>query len=249
MKTAKPRLTALVGTSITGVWRRGKLVGLEAGDLTLVVHLMQAGRLRLTESWSERPARPVMLSLDIAGAGRLELREYGTERRATAHLVPTAEVAQMPTIARLGPEPIGLDRDAWRQTLAEPPARLHVALRDGRRIAGIGRCYASEIMWAAKLAPFTMTTALDDEAWARLAEAADWVLETALNRERGRITTSLPDRHERTTAVHGHYGDPCMRCGTALQRVSFRDYELVYCPPCQTGGRAYADRRMSRLLR
>jgi formamidopyrimidine-DNA glycosylase len=51
------------------------------------------------------------------------------------------------------------------------------------------------------------------------------------------------------TAVHGHHGEPCLRCGTRLERVSFAEYELVYCPTCQTGGRIYRDRRISRLLR
>jgi len=30
--------------------------------------------------------------------------------------------------------------------------------------------------------------------------------------------------------------------------VAFSEYDLVYCPTCQTGGRVYRDRRMSRLL-
>ena len=70
-----------------------------------------------------------------------------------------------------------------------------------------------------------------------------------VERARGRITTRLPDREERVTAVHRHAGEPCLRCGTVLQRVSFAGYELVYCPRCQTGGKVYADRRTSRFLR
>ena len=58
----------------------------------------------------------------------------------------------------------------------------------------------------------------------------------------------LPNKEQRVTAVHGHHGEPCLRCGTRLERVSFAEYELVYCPACQTGGRIYRDRRMSRLL-
>ena len=74
------------------------------------------------------------------------------------------------------------------------------------------------------------------------------MLSQALERARERITTDLPNREQRVTAVHGHHGEPCLRCGTRLERVSFADYELVYCPACQTDGRVYRDRRMSRLL-
>jgi formamidopyrimidine-DNA glycosylase len=104
-------------------------------------------------------------------------------------------------------------------------------------------------MWAARLSPYARTDRLDDDALARLASAADTVLGQALDRARERITTGLPDREQRVTAVHAHAGEPCLRCGRALERVSFEGYELVYCPDCQTGGRVLADRRTSRFLR
>ena len=249
LKTATPPIEALTGAMLNRVWRRGKIVGMEAGELTLVMHLMQSGRLGLTDATAKRPNRAAALSVALEGGGEIRLREASTEHRASAHLLPTAQVATHPPLAALGPEPVGLAPASWRSRLAEPPARLHTALRDGRRVAGIGRAYASDIMWAARLAPFARTDRLTDEECERLARAADAVLGQALDRARERITTNLPDREERVTAVHRHFGDPCLRCGRRLERVSYEGYELVYCPDCQNGGRTLADRRMSRLLR
>ena len=249
VKSAEPPLEALVGRTLDGAWRRGKVIGLDAGDLTLVIHLMQAGRLGLTATAARRPARTACLSLVLDGEEELRLRELSTEHRASAHLLEPAALAAHGPLARLGPAPLGLDADAWRAALRDPPARLHTALREGRRVAGIGRAYATEIMWAGRLAPFARTDRLDDEEWERLARAADTVLGQALERARERIGADLPDRERRVTAAHGHAGEPCLRCGTALARVSFSGYELVYCPRCQTGGRVYADRRTSRFLR
>lgn len=255
LKTAVPPLESLVGRSIMRVWRRGKLLGIEVdGDLTLVIHLMQAGRLGMTAAPKGRPGRTAAIDLAI-GDGRangpagqvLRLRELSSKRRASAHLLDPAGLAEHRPLTRLGPEPIGLSPAQWREILA-PGAVLHTALRDGRRVAGIGRAYASEIMWAARLAPFARTAALSDDDLARLAPAADAVLGQALERARERITTDLPNKEARITAVHGHYGEPCLRCGTILEHVSFGEYELVYCPTCQTGGRIYRDRRMSRFL-
>lgn len=249
LKTADPPLTDLIGTRIGEVWRRGKLIGVDAGGLVLVVHLMQAGRLGLTRPRGTRPGRQACLDLRLEGDLVLRLRELSTERRASAHLLRKEDIPRHPPLATLGPEPLGLSPAAWRAALAAPPARLHTALREGRRVAGIGRAYASEIMWAARLAPFGRTDRLADEGWTRLGAAADAVLEQALERARDRISTDLPNREGRVTAVHGHHGEPCLRCGTPLARVSFVDYELVYCPTCQTGGRVYADRRRSRFMR
>jgi formamidopyrimidine-DNA glycosylase len=49
--------------------------------------------------------------------------------------------------------------------------------------------------------------------------------------------------------VHRRVGEPCPRCGTAIEAVHYRDYVMCYCPEEQTGGRIYKDRRLSRLLK
>ncbi|MCB0880932.1 MAG: DNA-formamidopyrimidine glycosylase [Thermoleophilia bacterium] len=238
-----------VGATITGVARRGKLIIVGLGEnLTLVVHLMQAGRLGLTSPPAGRPPRRACLGLRVDDATELRLRELSTTHRAWARLVRGPAGAD-PAVAALGPEAVDLDAGGWRAALTTPPGVLHTALRQGRRVAGVGRCYASEIMWAARLPPLARTATLPDDAWDRLAAAAPRVLGDAVERAGRTITTDLPDKQGRVTAVHGHFGDPCLRCGTPLSRVAFRGYELVYCAPCQTGGREYADRRMSRLLR
>ena len=248
LKTVDPPVEALVGRAIDRVWRRGKLLGVALeDDLHLVIHLMQAGRLGIAPHPAGRPGRQAALDVDFGDGGVLRLRELSTKRRASAHVLDAEGLAAHRPLTRLGPEPLGLAPEAWRAALAGP-GLLHTALRDGRRVAGIGRAYASDIMWAARLAPFARASALDEEEIARLARAADTVLGQALERARERITTDLPNREARVTAVHGHHGEPCLRCGTRLEHVSFAEYDLVYCPHCQTGGRVYRDRRMSRLL-
>jgi formamidopyrimidine-DNA glycosylase len=249
LKTAEPPLGDLVGRRVERVWRRGKLIGVDSeGGLTLVVHLMQAGRLGLAPRPEGRPGRTAALDVDVGHGQVLRLRELSTRRRASAHLLDAEGLAAHRPLTRLGPEPLGLGAEGWRTAMGGRGAVLHGALRDGRRVAGIGRAYASEIMWAARLAPFARAGSLDDDEIDRLASAADTVLGQALERARTRIDTDLPNREARVTAVHRHAGEPCLRCGTRLERVSFADYDLVYCPVCQTAGRVYRDRRMSRLL-
>lgn len=249
VKSSDPDLTRLEGDVVDRVRRRGKLIILDGSRWSLVIHLMQAGRLGLYPvSTNVRPPRRLLFTLGL-GDAELRLRELSTEHRAWVDALPRDEADSQPAVAALGPEPMGLGAEGWRAALGPPAARLHTALRDGRRVAGIGRCYASEIMWAARLAPFASADRLTDDEIARLAVATDTVLSQALDRARERISTRMPDREERVTAVHRHAGEPCLRCATVLSRVSFSGYELVYCPQCQTQGRVYADRRMSRFLR
>ncbi|MBI2684226.1 MAG: Fpg/Nei family DNA glycosylase [Actinobacteria bacterium] len=248
VKTADPAIGALEGERIVAVRRRGKFVCIEAGGLTLVVHLMRSGRLGLHAASIRRPGRAAALALGMDDGRELRLREAATAHRMSASLLHTRDVARHDPLARLGPEPIGLDAAEWRARLGAPRGQLRRALRDGRRVAGIGRAYASDILWTAKLAPFTRTDRLTDRDWEALARAADLVLTQALDRALASITTDLPTRETRVTLVHAHFREPCLRCGSRLERVSFTDDDVVYCPTCQTNGRVYRDRRISRLL-
>lgn len=249
VKTAEPELGAVVGKALDSVWRRGKLIGISIGEIDLVIHLMQAGRVALAPSATKRPPRMVALTLDFDDGRQLRVREAAKEHRASLHVIRREDRESLPLIARLGPDPIGLAPEMWRERLTSPPGLLHTTLRQGRRVAGIGRAYANDIMWAARLAPFARTATMTDEEYARLATAVDTVLTQALDRSRRDIDTDLPNREKRVTLVHGQAGAPCVRCGRTLERVSFEGFELVYCPDCQTGGTVYADRRMSRLLK
>ena len=238
------------------VWRRGKLLGIEVeGDLTLVIHLMQAGRLG-HRGGAHGPARdgPPRSTWRSATAGRgpparvLRLRELSSKRRASAHLLDAAGLAAHRPLTRLGPEPIGLSPAQWREVLAPGRRAAHRAARrppGGRHRARLRqRHHVGRAPRALRAHGGTLT----DDDLARLAPAADTVLGQALERARERITTDLPNKEARVTAVHGHHGEPCLRCGTTLEHVAFEEYDLVYCPTCQTDGRIYRDRRMSRFL-
>ena len=110
-------------------------------------------------------------------------------------------------------------------------------------LAGIGRAWANEILHAARLSPYALSTDLDDEEVARLAAAIDSELARGLElRERGASDAQ-------TYRVHRRLGEPCHVCGTPLAQVDFEEHTIFYCPSCQTGGRVLKDRRLSRLLR
>ena len=44
-------------------------------------------------------------------------------------------------------------------------------------------------------------------------------------------------------------GEACPRCGDTVAAVSYRAYEVDYCPTCQTGGRRLADNTTSKFLK
>jgi formamidopyrimidine-DNA glycosylase len=249
MKTFDPPVDALAGRTITGVGRRGKMPVVEFGDLALLIHLMSAGRLQLFGERASLRDKRSRLLVRIADGRELRLREFGTQQRAWAKLLPTDAVDQDEAVATLGPEAYPVPPLDELAEIVDQPRHLHPMLRDQRVIAGIGRTWVDEILWTAMLSPFRQGDDLDDEEVERLHEAIDEVLGGALDHYEEVVGDSLPDKAPMPLKVHRKQGEPCPRCGTRLEAVHFKDYVMTYCPKEQTAGRVLKDRRLSRLLK
>jgi formamidopyrimidine-DNA glycosylase len=242
LKTFDPPLAELEGRRFRGAERRGKrlLFPTEDGELVLVVHLMTAGRLKSLRTGEPGPKTPAF-RLEFQGGSKLVLTENAKKKRAGVWLL-TPEVAAE-ELAYLGPEALGLDADELGEILRRESRRLHPLLRDQRAIAGIGRAWSNEILHAAKLSPYALSTDLTDAEVERLATAMNVELARGLElREKGASD-------ERTYRVHRKLGQPCHVCGMPIAQVDFEEHTIFYCPDCQTGGRVLKDRRLSRLLR
>ena len=104
MKTFDPPLSALTGRTITRVRRIGKMPVVEVGDLSLLVHLMSAGRLQLWDKRASLRDRASRLLIRVDGGRELRLREFGTQQRAWGKLLPADAVERDEAVATLGPE-------------------------------------------------------------------------------------------------------------------------------------------------
>ncbi|HEX3872598.1 MAG TPA: DNA-formamidopyrimidine glycosylase family protein [Solirubrobacteraceae bacterium] len=249
LKSFAPPLDTLAGREVAAVRRRGKhlVVDLSAG-LSLLIHLMSAGRLQLFDKRAGPRDRTSRLLVWIDGGRELRLREFGTRQAAWAKLVETDRLEAEESIARLGPEAWPDPPEDLRARLTEPRP-LHAQLRDQRVIAGIGRSWVDEILWRARLSPFKRGSDLDAEEAAVLRESIVRMLDDALAHYERVVALPIPDKLPMPLVVHRHQGEPCPRCGERLEAVHYEDYVMTYCPVCQTGGRLLKDRRLSRLLK
>jgi formamidopyrimidine-DNA glycosylase len=246
LKTFDPPLSALSGRHIVRVRRRGKQLIVDVqGQLALLVHLMSAGRLQLFDKRAGPRDRTSRMLVRLEDGRELRLREFGTRQAAWVKLLRAAELDADEALASLGPE-------AW----PEPPpleellsaARpLHAQLRDQHVIAGIGRSWVDEILWASRLSPFKRGDDLGDDERATLRQAIIDTLDGALTHYEANVHLPIPDKLPMPLRVHRHEGQPCPRCATTLEAVHFEDYVIAYCPVCQTGGRVLKDRRLNRL--
>ena len=254
LKTFDPPWTALVGRPVTGAGRHGKHLDLDCDGIHLVVHLARAGWLRWSENLSAPPPKPgrgpLALRVHLGPPGQgpgFDLTEAGTKKGLAAWIV--RDPAEVPSIARLGPDALSLSRDDLASLFEGRGERLKTALTDQTLLAGIGNAYSDEIMHTAKLSPYATAGKLADDKLDLLHEAMTTVLTDAVARSVGQSAATLKGEKRSGLRVHARTGLPCPVCGDTVREVSFADKAFQYCPTCQTGGKKLADRRLSKLLK
>jgi len=250
LRTARPLMETTHGHRVTGLRRVGKriAIGLD-NDSWLVFHLMIAGRLH----WSQRRIKPDgrrVLAALYFDCGTLTLTEAGTQKRASLHLLEgEAELAEFDAG---GIDTLSSGYEQFAAALTSSNHTLKRALTDPHLFSGIGNAYSDEILYHARLSPVRLTQKMDTEEIRRLYEATLKTLASWTRDLREAAGEKFPEKvtaFREGMAVHGRYGQPCLGCGTKIQRIRHASNETNYCPRCQTGGKLLADRALSRLLR
>jgi formamidopyrimidine-DNA glycosylase len=257
LKSVKPPLDALVGMRVTGAGRRGKMphVGFaQAGapddepELTLLVHMMSAGRLQLFDKRASLRDKRSRILVRFEDGRELRLREFGTKQRAWGKLIEASALDEEEMVSTLGPEAWPAPGVDVLAKALDQPRHLHPLLRDQRTIAGIGRSWVDEILWEARLSPFRKGAELEPDELERLHDALS-VLGAAIDTYVETVGPEIPDKMPMPLKVHRREGEPCPRCGATIAAIHYSDHITCYCPDEQNGGKLFADRRLSRLLK
>jgi formamidopyrimidine-DNA glycosylase len=250
LRTVSPSPKELAGATIESVERLGKriVIGV-AGGRYIVIHLMIAGRLRWKKKGEKVPNKVGLAAFDFPN-GTLIFTEASPKKRASLHLV--ADRAGLADFDRGGLDVFKASASEFAERLRSERHTIKRSLTDPTLFDGIGNAYSDEILHAAKLSPFRMTSSITDQEVAVLHRACIDVLTVWTDRTRAEVGDGFPDKvtaFRPEMAVHGKYGHACPVCGTKVQRIVYADNEANYCPTCQTEGRLLADRSLSRLLK
>ena len=269
LRTVEPPVASVEGKKVVELRRLGKriCIGVEGGNW-LVLHLMIAGRLHwhgdeggTDEKFGRKiGGKPSGKTVKLGGRqnlaaftfsnGTLVWTEAGSQKRASLHLAAGEEGLR--ELDPGGVEVLECSLAEFAEVLRSENHTLKRALTDPRWFSGIGNAYSDEILWAAKMAPTTLTQKMKDEDVARLFEATRATLTAWVERLRAETGEKFPEKvtaFRAEMAVHGKYKQACPRCGSKIQRIKYASNETNYCARCQTGGKLLADRAFSRLLR
>jgi formamidopyrimidine-DNA glycosylase len=234
-------ISAIEGSRITGVNRRGKYLWLELDrPQILVAHLGMSGQFLFQQK--DRPsARHIRALFKISKGGRNKELVFN-DQRTFGWLSVEELVDGAPTsVAHIGLDPF--DREFNRLVTARNYARrnmkIKTALLNQAIMSGVGNIYADEALWRAKVHPEVLTSDLSMKRIGMLIDGAIEVMSEAILQG----GTSFDDLYinvngesgffEQSLAAYGQTDRPCPRCGAPIKRVVVGGRSSHYCPRCQ----------------
>jgi formamidopyrimidine-DNA glycosylase len=225
--------------AIRDVDRRAKYIVIRLDrDEALVVHLRMTGRLTVAPAAAE-PDNHTHVALRLDNDQQLFFRD--TRKFGRIWLLDAAGLEVL--YGKLGPEPLddALTAEEFRTLIRKRKGRLKPLLLDQKLLAGLGNIYADEALWLAKLHPLATVTQLSDEQIDALYAAIRDVLGRAVD-NRGTTFADFRDGwgyrgdNQHFLNVYDRAGQPCPRCGTAIERIVVAQRGTHICPRCQVSG-------------
>jgi formamidopyrimidine-DNA glycosylase len=162
------------------------------------------------------------------------------DRRHFGRVYAWDSLEESPGLASLGVDALSKDftAAAFRKLLASSSRPLKDFLLDQTRVAGLGNIYSCESLWHARLDPRRRVKSLKADEAKRLHKAIVSVLKRALEC----CLHPAPDFRdsqwwfqglEKILRAYGREGEPCRRCGAAIQRIEQGGRSTYWCRRCQ----------------
>lgn len=242
----------LVGRQILYIERKGT---------DLILHLDDGRRLVLRVGiGSHMEAVSTLQAVAQGAAGHMEPDEEQQHDVSHAQFVVTTDHAQMYIQSarscqimwltakqveemhlEMGPDPLSryLTAERFAQRFAKRRTTLKSALTNPNIIVGIGSQLADDIAFAAGLLPTVRTEKLKSEHWNRVFYAMLDVLHIEIEQDGLVNTQKSTQQHQPETGettgitIHGKTGEPCPKCGTAIEVTMIQRRPANFCPHCQ----------------
>ncbi len=245
----------VVGAQVVKVARRAKVLMMELNSgFTLLFHLKMTGQIVLVRADGERyagghpsesmaamlPDRSTRVVFELESGDRVYFNDQ--RRFGWIKLVPTAEVGEDELVGRLGPEVAAPEFSAAYLAAAlarHRRAPVKAVILDQGVVAGVGNIYADESLHLARIHPARLAGSLSDGEVRRLHGAIRQII--ALGMEHGGTSFA---HYVNSFGGKGDYqdharayrmtGQPCVKCGTAIEKIRVAGRGTHYCPMCQS---------------
>lgn len=229
---------ALVNQRIISVRRRAKQIIISfSSNHSIVIHFMLEGYMRFFYSHEEISGSPSVMFVLTLG----ETLACYKINLGYIHLVATTLLEEIPELDGLGPEPLdpAFTVMEFLELLSQRKGMIKPLLMDQQFIAGIGNVYSNEVLFCSGILPTRKVAAIAAEERQKLYECLQNLLKRAVKsggvyEEKFSSDDTVTGGFESQLQVAYRTGQPCYRCGEAIQTKRVGGRNAFYCPVCQT---------------
>lgn len=229
----------LAGKTIEKIERRGKYLLFRFNDqLTMVSHLRMEGKYDVQPAGSPLTKHTHVVFHLTDGR---DLRYTDTRKFGRMTLMPTGQETKLVSgLTKMGPEPTEttLTVDYMHSIFKKSKKAIKPLLLDQNQIAGLGNIYVDETLWLSRIHPLQPANTIPLYQIRQLRHNIITEIKRAIA---GHGTTV----HSFSTAfgeagefqnhlmVYGRKDEPCLRCGTPIEKIKVAQRGTHFCPDCQ----------------
>lgn len=227
----------LIGNRLLDVGRRGKYLIFYFDHWNMVSHLRMEGKYEVTGTNEpiKKHTHVVFHLSDGRDLRYLDVRKFG---RMT--LVPKGEEFNVAGLKTIGPEPIPetFNLALFKKTLKQKSRAIKPLLLDQKVVAGLGNIYVDESLFKANIHPLRPANSLKPKEVEQLHKSIIDVLKKAVIAGGTTIRSyknALGEAGNFQVELHvyGKTNEPCLYCGTPIQKIKVAQRGTHICTNCQ----------------
>ncbi len=242
-----PSIEVLAGATLTGARRRAKIMVMEfSNGLAMLVHFKLAGQWAIflpdgqrfyaghpiPKPDGEYPHKSTHATFWFSNGAVVQfsdIRQFGWWR-----IMDLADVDSSLEAFGFGPEATGdLDAVALADAMRRRGIPIKTLLLDQSFIAGLGNIYVDETLWRARVHPATPARSLSTVKRRAIIREIPDVMAEGIRQGGAKIIHNIAYPANGFPSVHAREGEPCMRCGTTIQKTRVGGRGTYFCPRCQ----------------
>jgi formamidopyrimidine-DNA glycosylase len=171
-----------------------------------------------------------------------QLRFRDIRRFGSVEWYASEELALKGIGEKLGPEPFDIPAAGFATDVRSSKRTLKAILLDQAVVAGVGNIYADEALFRSGLHPERRGNTVSVAECDLLRVAIETVIARAIEGRGSTIRdyvggSGLRGGFQNEFAVYGRTGEPCVTCGTEIERVVVGGRSSHFCAKCQPRGR------------
>ena len=233
--------SVLTGARVLKLERRGKYILWHTQDeMVMILHLGMSGRVLITKDLPK--VKNAHDHLTFKTEDGFFIRYNDPRRFGFIDIVPLKKLAEYPSLAALGFEPLSnaFNASALRQKINNKQSPIKSVLLDQTIIAGLGNIYVCEALHRSGISPRRKAKNISKNKIDSLVIAIRVVLQDAINAGGSTLKDHLQTSGEmgyfqHQFRVYSREGKDCMKksCSGTIKRIIQSGRSTFFCGMCQ----------------